>query len=102
MTRPSWQKSWKRFVLSCTRMAISIYNRWIRILAKQKGFKLTQHGLFRNNILLESFNERRIFELLNLKYAELEHRNIGWEKKNCIKALKEERIFFLIKICNNH
>lgn len=24
MTRPSWQKSWKRFVLSCTRMAISI------------------------------------------------------------------------------
>ncbi|CAI4938187.1 ANL_collapsed_G0005660.mRNA.1.CDS.1 [Saccharomyces cerevisiae] len=57
------------------------YNRWIRILAAQKGFKLTQHGLFRNNILLESFNERRIFELLNLKYAEPEHRNIEWEKK---------------------
>lgn len=69
-------------------------------IGSAKGFKLTQHGLFRNNILLESFNERRIFELLNLKYAEPEHRNIEWEK-NCIKALKEERIFFN-KNLNNH
>nr|ABI48898.1 POL4 [Saccharomyces cariocanus] len=58
------------------------YNRWIRILAAQKGFKLTQHGLFRNNTLLESFNERKIFELLNLKYVEPKHRNnIEWEKR---------------------
>ncbi|CAI4056605.1 DNA-directed DNA polymerase IV SKDI_03G0780 [Saccharomyces kudriavzevii IFO 1802] len=62
------------------------YNRWIRILAAQKGLKLTQHGLFRDNILLESFNERRIFELLNLKYVEPKDRNnIEWEKKRLNK-----------------
>ncbi|CAI4058458.1 hypothetical protein SUVZ_03G0740 [Saccharomyces uvarum] len=59
------------------------YNRWIRILAAQEGFKLTQHGLFRDNMLLESFNEHKIFELLNLKYVEPKDRNnIDWEKKN--------------------
>ncbi|CAI1908729.1 hypothetical protein SEUBUCD646_0C00840 [Saccharomyces eubayanus] len=58
------------------------YNRWIRILAAQKGFKLTQHGLFRDSVLLESFNEYKIFELLDLKYVEPKDRNdIEWEKK---------------------
>ena len=55
------------------------FNRWIRILAAQKGFKLTQHGLFRNNTLLEGFDERKIFDLLNLDYVEPKYRNnIPW------------------------
>ncbi|QLQ82548.1 hypothetical protein HG537_0H03110 [Torulaspora globosa] len=52
------------------------FNRWIRIKAAQKGMKLTQHGLFRGeNLLLESFDDKRIFELLGEEYVGPEDRN---------------------------
>ncbi|QLL32140.1 hypothetical protein HG536_0C03080 [Torulaspora globosa] len=52
------------------------FNRWIRIKAVQKGMKLTQHGLYRGeNILLESFDDKRIFELLGEEYVGPEDRN---------------------------
>lgn len=52
------------------------FNRWIRIKAAQKGMKLTQHGLYRGeDILLESFDDKRIFELLGEEYVGPEDRN---------------------------
>lgn len=54
------------------------FNRWLRLKAINKGLKLTQHGLFdSSNILLESFSERRIFELLDEEYiAPIERNNV--------------------------
>lgn len=52
------------------------YNRLIRVDAMKKGFKLTQHGLFKDDIKLESFDERRIFELLGIQYLPASQRQL--------------------------
>lgn len=58
------------------------FNRWIRMDATIKGYKLTQHGLFKDDVLIESFDERRIFEILNVKYLSRKDRAQGlWEQK---------------------
>ncbi|QLG71362.1 hypothetical protein HG535_0B04020 [Zygotorulaspora mrakii] len=52
------------------------FNRWIRLKAMHNGLKLTQHGLYDNhNVLLESFDEQRIFQLLNEDYISPSERN---------------------------
>ena len=52
----------------------SEFNRQIRLLAAKKGFKLTQHGLYKEGTLLEAFDERKIFELLGVPYLEPKER----------------------------
>ncbi|CCK73483.1 DNA-directed DNA polymerase IV NDAI_0G05000 [Naumovozyma dairenensis CBS 421] len=58
------------------------FNRWLRILASKKGFKLSQHGLFTNEgQLLESFDEKNMFKLLGVDYLEPTQRSEGiWNK----------------------
>lgn len=52
------------------------FNRWIRLQAMHRGMKLTQHGLFRDgDVLLESFDEKRIFALLDEEYVGPEERS---------------------------
>ncbi|CCF58740.1 hypothetical protein KAFR_0F01440 [Kazachstania africana CBS 2517] len=57
------------------------FNRWIRVYAAQKGFRLTQHGLSKDGKLIESFDEKRIFELLDLEYTPRHLRAQGLWKK---------------------
>lgn len=66
-----------------------IFNRSIRLLARKKGLRLNQHGLWRDVIggarsgggrstrgtLIEGKSEDRIFELLGVPYRPPEHRN---------------------------
>jgi DNA polymerase IV len=63
-----------------------IFNRSLRLLARKKGICLNQHGLFEDVLrgpnrvkmsagrLLESQNEKRIFELLGVPWRPPEHR----------------------------
>jgi DNA polymerase IV len=63
-----------------------IFNRSIRLLASKKGMRLNQHGLYKNVIrrknrlritdgeLVESEDERRIFELLGVPWRPPHHR----------------------------
>ena len=45
------------------------------------GLSLTQHGLFKGDRLLESMDEGKIFEYLNLQYVEIKDRTEGqWDK----------------------
>lgn len=56
-------------------------NRWLRIRANNTGLKLSQHGLFRENKLLESFDEEKILNLLNVSWIPYHLRRDGlWEK----------------------
>lgn len=58
------------------------FNRWLRLIAIEKGMKLTQHGLFdETENLLESFDENRIFQLLGRSYIEPEERNNIFKKR---------------------
>ncbi|KAK5960540.1 DNA-directed DNA polymerase IV PWA37_001963 [Arxiozyma heterogenica] len=58
------------------------FNRWIRLEAIKKGYKLTQHGLFYRGKMIESFDEERIFKLLDIPYIDYEKRERGlWERK---------------------
>lgn len=54
----------------------SEYNRWISLVAIKKGMKLTQHGLFKDGLLLESFDEEKIFKLVDVDYVEPKLRNV--------------------------
>lgn len=59
------------------------FNRWIRLEAIKKGYRLTQHGLFQGENLVESFDEKRIFKLLDIPYVAYEQREQGlWEKRS--------------------
>lgn len=59
------------------------FNRWIRLEAIKKGYRLTQHGLFHGGKMIESFNEKRIFKLLDIPYIHCEKRERGlWERKS--------------------
>ncbi|SMN19398.1 similar to Saccharomyces cerevisiae YCR014C POL4 DNA polymerase IV [Maudiozyma saulgeensis] len=56
------------------------FNRWIRLRAISQGLSLTQHGLFKDDKLIESYDEREIFKHLGLKYIEPRSRIEGqWE-----------------------
>lgn len=58
------------------------FNRWIRLEAIKKGYRLTQYGLFRSGKMTESFDEKRIFKLLDIPYIDYEKRERSlWEKK---------------------
>lgn len=50
------------------------FNRKLRIYASQKGMKLTQHGLFKNNQLIVSNDEEAIFKELGLYNIPVEER----------------------------
>jgi DNA polymerase IV len=64
-----------------------IFNRSIRLLARRKGMRLNQCGLFKNVLrdksmvkmnegeLVESRSERKIFEILGVPWRPPEHRN---------------------------
>lgn len=66
-----------------------IFNRAIRLLARQKGYALNQHGLYKNVVrsnnrsrskttdgeLVEGRSERKIFEILGVPWREPEDRN---------------------------
>ena len=57
------------------------FNRWIRLRAISMGLSLTQHGLFKGDRLIESMDERKIFEYLDLQYIEIKDRTEGkWDK----------------------
>lgn len=57
------------------------FNRWIRLRATGMGYKLSQHGLFKGEDLVESFDERKIFAVLNVPYIDYAEREQGlWEK----------------------
>lgn len=58
------------------------FNRWIRLRATSMNYKLTQHGLFQDDKLIESFDERRIFKLLNCPYVGYKEREQGlWQRR---------------------
>lgn len=60
------------------------FNRLLRMVAMEKGMKLTPHGLFREgNVLLESFDENKIFELLGEPYSSPLERNYLVKKRRC-------------------
>lgn len=65
-----------------------IFNRSIRFLAGKKGMRLNQHGLFKDvmrgrgrqrmtdGTLIESHDEKRIFDILGVPYRSPEERNV--------------------------
>jgi len=46
----------------------------LRVVAKKKGFHLTQHGLFKNDKLVASKTEREIYKALGRPYKKPENR----------------------------
>lgn len=67
------------------------FNRWIRLLADKHGLKLSQHGLFtREGELLESYDERKIFQLLHVDYVKPELRSEGlWQQDETKGMIKK-------------
>ncbi|CAL9730573.1 DNA polymerase IV [Monosporozyma unispora] len=58
------------------------FNRWIRLRATGMGYKLSQHGLFKGEELIESFDERKIFKVLKVPCIGYDEREQGlWEKR---------------------
>lgn len=58
------------------------FSRWIRMLATSKGYKLTQHGLFKDDLLIESFDEKKIFDILGVENVPYKDRSSGlWDRK---------------------
>jgi DNA polymerase/3'-5' exonuclease PolX len=51
-----------------------LFNRRIRLVAKSKGMKLNQHGLFRKNEKIASKTEQEVFEALGLSWLEPKER----------------------------
>lgn len=69
-----------------------LFNRSLRLLANKKGYRLNEHGLFHDALpsranekrvdyspadLVESRDERRIFEVLDVPYCHPTKRNVG-------------------------
>lgn len=44
------------------------FNIHIRSIAKKQGYILNEHGLFKNNVKIETKNEKDIFNILGMKY----------------------------------
>lgn len=51
------------------------FNLFIRKKAKEKGYKLNEYGLFKNNKKIKVDKEKDIFKILNIKYLKPENRN---------------------------
>lgn len=51
------------------------FNLYIRKSAKEKGYKLNENGLFKNNQKIKIKDEKEIFQILNIKYLKPENRN---------------------------
>lgn len=51
------------------------FNQEIRAIAKKKGYKLNEKGLFKGNRRISIRNEQDIFNILNIPYVSLELRN---------------------------
>uniref|UniRef100_A0A060T4Q9 DNA polymerase n=1 Tax=Blastobotrys adeninivorans TaxID=409370 RepID=A0A060T4Q9_BLAAD len=69
-----------------------LFNRSLRLLANKKGYRLNEHGLFHDSLpgrindkrvdyspadLVESRDERKIFEILSVPYCHPTKRNVG-------------------------
>lgn len=52
------------------------FNKYMRGIAKKKGYKLNQNGIYQNNILIKTYSEKDIFDILNMKYLEPYERNL--------------------------
>ena len=51
------------------------FNERIRLEAKKKGYKLSEHGLFRGEKLIPTETEKDIFDELEMEYLSPENRN---------------------------
>jgi DNA polymerase beta len=51
-------------------------NTLMRVNAKKLNYKLNEYGLYKNNKMIDIYNERDIFDLLKMEYLEPEQRNI--------------------------
>ncbi|MCF8009551.1 MAG: DNA polymerase/3'-5' exonuclease PolX [Halanaerobiales bacterium] len=69
------------------------HNVKIRQIAKSKGFKLNEYGVFKADKRVEIVSEKEIYELLGLKYIEPELREDSGE----IEAAKKDKLPDLIK-----
>lgn len=50
------------------------FNIIMRMVAKRKGFKLNQYGLFKDQVLIETKSEKDIFDKLGMKYKDPQFR----------------------------
>ena len=50
------------------------FNKYIRKEAKKQGYKLSQHGLYKDNKKINIKSEKDIFDILNIKYIEPHNR----------------------------
>lgn len=53
------------------------FNEAMRSFAKSKGYKLSQHGLYKAGKLIELHSEKEYFDILGLKYLEPKDRKSG-------------------------
>ena len=50
-------------------------NRWMRLEAANKGYKLSEYGLTKGGKTISTPSEEHIFEILNIPYIPVEHRD---------------------------
>ena len=72
------EESWGASILMWT--GTKELNVKMRAVAKEKGLKLNQYGLFRRSdgVKVAGRDEEEMFEVLGLKYLEPHQREIGW------------------------
>jgi len=46
------------------------HNIKLRTIAKLNGYKLNEHGLFKNNIKIEINSEKELYKILNINYLD--------------------------------
>ena len=65
--------SWAAYLLYAT--GSKQFNKQMRGIAKNKGYKLNQHGIYKDK-LIETNTEADIFEILNMPFIEPYKRSI--------------------------
>ena len=72
------EESWGASILMWT--GTKELNVKMRAVAKEKGLKLNQYGLFRRSdgVKVAGRDEEEVFEVLGLKYLEPHQREVGW------------------------